>query len=434
MALFGTIAIIATGLALVVTFYDIPYPNDSDLRISQAPIPDDENALPLLLQLRQALKTEPSDYPNLSSAEMSDIWTVFSKTGKYPDFYLEKNSDAVNLFWAASEKRGIQFTQLREQAPLLNESAIWKAENNDVFVSLFNVSKLLRARWNLLLENNDWKTILHEGEIVQSFAKKIASANAAGTQYFMLAIVINHAAQQSINDCLRFINEREICLLIAGQLKEHELTERLLANTIKYNYEQADYILKNMELFKPMLPGVSLSTHPYFYKPNITRRFIITDVRLTLQGLQTGSVPEQEYQGLRTSLKHYIKPNSTGENFYHFVGTSYKYIYIQLLRQKACVRMASCAFAIRAYWLEHGVLPLSLDALVPTYLVSVPEDPFVRKPMPYDPSKALLYCAGPERKMDDGSYAFAPKAEPFGKRPFIFLDWSKEQVAETAAQ
>jgi hypothetical protein len=62
-------------------------------------------------------------------------------------------------------------------------------------------------------------------------------------------------------------------------------------------------------------------------------------------------------------------------------------------RYRATIELLKCELAIRAYQLEHGQLPASLDALVPGLLPSVPIDPF-------DPA------GGPLRyRLDDEEYA-----------------------------
>lgn len=51
-------------------------------------------------------------------------------------------------------------------------------------------------------------------------------------------------------------------------------------------------------------------------------------------------------------------------------------------------RLAAVRLALRLFELDHGKLPSALDALVPEYIVSVPEDPLIGsgKPIGYEPS------------------------------------------------
>jgi hypothetical protein len=65
-------------------------------------------------------------------------------------------------------------------------------------------------------------------------------------------------------------------------------------------------------------------------------------------------------------------------------------------------RLLIVALALRAYRLEHDDAPEALDALVPSYLKSVPIDPYTEKPLIYrkDGKEALLYSTGPDRDDD----------------------------------
>ena len=63
------------------------------------------------------------------------------------------------------------------------------------------------------------------------------------------------------------------------------------------------------------------------------------------------------------------------------------------------------ALALRAYRLEHGVYPTTLEALVPSYLPAIPADPFAFSgPLRYQKTKSsdILYSIGPDGKDDSG--------------------------------
>ncbi len=70
-------------------------------------------------------------------------------------------------------------------------------------------------------------------------------------------------------------------------------------------------------------------------------------------------------------------------------------------------RQLIAALALRAYKLEKGSYPASLNALVPAYLPSVPLDVFVNKPLRYKREGASykLWSIGPDRKDDGGKPA-----------------------------
>ena len=70
--------------------------------------------------------------------------------------------------------------------------------------------------------------------------------------------------------------------------------------------------------------------------------------------------------------------------------------------------------ALRAYKLDHGAYPPTLAALAPSYLQSVPADPFALSgPLRYKPvgAKYQLYSVGPDGK-DDGGKAIFDRTKP----------------------
>jgi hypothetical protein len=74
-------------------------------------------------------------------------------------------------------------------------------------------------------------------------------------------------------------------------------------------------------------------------------------------------------------------------------------------------RLAAVGLAVRAYAAAHdGKLPGTLDALVPDYLPSVPDDPMAdAMPLQYqsDPARPIVYSVGTNGTDDGGSDASA---------------------------
>ena len=94
--------------------------------------------------------------------------------------------------------------------------------------------------------------------------------------------------------------------------------------------------------------------------------------------------------------------------------------------EKAGIRFFSCetqnnllltAFALRAYKMDHGAYPASLQALTPAYLKTIPTDPFTAgKPLRYKQTgkSYLLFSVGPDGKDNDGKPCKEGKAGTTG--------------------
>jgi len=95
---------------------------------------------------------------------------------------------------------------------------------------------------------------------------------------------------------------------------------------------------------------------------------------------------------------------SSGINFvdeYLVITTSS--IWFDWLRKAVDTRLLAAALALRAYKLDHGAYPASLEALAPMYLPSIPQDPFGSGPLKYKVTGRgySLYSIGPD-SIDNG--------------------------------
>ena len=68
-------------------------------------------------------------------------------------------------------------------------------------------------------------------------------------------------------------------------------------------------------------------------------------------------------------------------------------------------RLADCALALAAYWVEQDRLPERLEQLVPDYVAEIPRDAFSNAPLRYVPRDEgyLLYSIGPNMQDEEGS-------------------------------
>ena len=107
-------------------------------------------------------------------------------------------------------------------------------------------------------------------------------------------------------------------------------------------------------------------------------------------------------------------------------------------RALAADRVLMLRLALRAFQLEHGAPPPNLKSLVPTYIKSVPADPFGRgEPLRYktDSQTYTLWSIGPDGIDDDGTpipwRRKAPKryADEREKLPFANDDLKGDTVA-----
>src|SRR5262249_32407397 len=100
----------------------------------------------------------------------------------------------------------------------------------------------------------------------------------------------------------------------------------------------------------------------------------------------------------------------------------YAWVRFRWAERDAQWRITELRLAIRAYQQAHGVLPSSLNALVPEYLPAVPQDPFAPQPMVYrrKAGRAMVYSRGPDGK-DDGGIDLGAKCDPDSRGDIMSL-------------
>ena len=75
------------------------------------------------------------------------------------------------------------------------------------------------------------------------------------------------------------------------------------------------------------------------------------------------------------------------------------------------------AMAVERYRLARGVLPMSLDDLVPKYLACVPHDPYTGRDVRYKKLEAgfVVYCLGEDGRDDGGREEPPPDRQVAGQ-------------------
>jgi hypothetical protein len=90
-------------------------------------------------------------------------------------------------------------------------------------------------------------------------------------------------------------------------------------------------------------------------------------------------------------------------------------------RVRAHEALFQATLAVERFRLDLGTLPESLKQLVPSYLESIPADPYDGQPIRYTPEGGgyLLYCVG-ENLADDGGVEYFKRSEQQAKGDVVF--------------
>jgi hypothetical protein len=150
------------------------------------------------------------------------------------------------------------------------------------------------------------------------------------------------------------------------------------------------------------------------FKPNLT---ILENVHLVspiAQGLAEswarGMAAAQEAERLAKAMsdrgkwKNWLHPNFTGRTLIETSFSAWDGIIQRTMQSVVLNRCLQCVLALRAFEMDEGRLPESLDVLVPKYLPVVPEDPFSGAALRWNPQTDRIYSVGGDGRDDGGDF------------------------------
>jgi hypothetical protein len=103
------------------------------------------------------------------------------------------------------------------------------------------------------------------------------------------------------------------------------------------------------------------------------------------------------------SFKTLIHPNGIGKYLIRQKEVSLRRVLEQKCLDELNLEAIALLAALKAFKQDNARLPQSLDELVPSYMESVPLDPFDGKPMRYSAAKKIIYSVGKDLKDSGGS-------------------------------
>lgn len=149
-------------------------------------------------------------------------------------------------------------------------------------------------------------------------------------------------------------------------------------------------------------------------KPNRTLQWRATNTREILAALEKGGALNAYLRGQeqiaairpmeadRNRWSYLADGNYAGKHFHIGWTTSTPTFLSTVMASTAIHHAIQIELALRLYQIDHHQLPASLNDLVPTYLSSVPLDPFSNAPMRWNKGKSLIYSIGTNLVDDDG--------------------------------
>ncbi len=334
--------------------------------------------------------------------------------------YLKKNAQAVELFRQGSKSGSYRYPIDLTKGP-------------DTLLP--HLSKIKEGVQLLRLHASYKAAIGEPGEAVRSIEAAWRLANSVKKEPILISQLVRIASQAITYECLeRVLNQvtltRPQLKRLSQDLKDHSVQTGLKRSLIGercfglaifesppgqtplFKSKQHKW-LQRVRIGFRRFTGAH-SRDKLFYLETITKTINAFDVPFPKRLKEAESIPERmggnkggnEPPGwLGRLLRNFgIPPKKWQANLSDLLLPSLGNQFGRQARILAKSRLAKTALAIEQFRSDQGHLPKRLDRLVPDYQTSIPNDPFVGKPIHYriESNGYRLYSVGPNRQDDQG--------------------------------
>jgi hypothetical protein len=143
-----------------------------------------------------------------------------------------------------------------------------------------------------------------------------------------------------------------------------------------------------------------------FFKPNRTRRMFAETMR---KMVEDAPKPYNEIRHIDSDeralnpVMAVLRGNAIGEMIYRLLMPAVRGVHKVKCQTNVELAATRTLLAVKAYKLDKGRLPETLDQLVPEYLDAVPIDDFDGKPLRYSAAKKIIYSVGEDLEDNGGT-------------------------------
>jgi hypothetical protein len=399
-------AIAAVGVgAMAILGIDEDPPDDSDMQVTWAEIPEADNAFTYINQAAQKLywpdenRSEPLD--GMLSGETWDDALARE--------VLERNSETLALFKNGMACPQFQFPDPRKSDP---EMKNW-----------VRLARVLSLRAASTFRSGKHQQAFDQACQLVRFGYRCENGRGTG-----LATVLGADVKGLGGERIRqMLPQAKISPKNLQHIQEEigacESNEKAFTDTIR-----AEYLFispKVMELGAPlaaeraltaanlMRPTCLLWTR-FMYKPNESARLLLDVYRAEVRNAtrpysEISHLPPPIVLNEKGVLRWwqiataYAGGNALGRAYVALAMPGSGAIAEMACKERVPTRATIVLVALKAYKAKTGRLPQSLTELVPEHLGAVPVDDMDGKPLRYSPEKKVLYSVGKDLADDGGS-------------------------------
>lgn len=379
-------AIIGTVLSLFSS--DTSPPSDSDLRLSQVAIRSEDNAYYSLARIQMYLY-DPTGDPNVLHEHLVGArWNE-----RFVRDVLFRNEKAMWYFDEASRKPGFQ-------DPTLGG---YEDPSFDAILSFRNIARVSSLKAGLLSRLGRDEEALTEALKILDNGQKVQDSQGSVVHYLFAADMKNIGLSRIRQIAQSTTLPPDVLRSYVKKLEKYKQNEEGLKTAFKREYGFLVWAVDevNSGQLKSKVGGTiePLRAHRFYFKPNKTKSLFGDFVRSQIKDVDVpcGFRTVREIARLTPSSmpRWIITENLAGRILYDIAMPRYATTVLETrCEEDFSVSATQMLLASRAYKMETGQYPASLDKLVPRYMDGVPDDPFDGKPLRYSREAKVIYSVG----------------------------------------
>ncbi len=411
----GVIVVLVVTLLSLPSFLnlfakDIAPINDSDLNLKVITISDNDNAYFDLIKLEKIIYEPEGKSQTILDIVGGKIWD-----DKVTEDIVSHNTQAFSYFTEAAYKARFQDPISADPAGI-TPNAILPATN-----SWRRMARLSAIRAMYLEKQGKDKEAIDEALNSVRIGQKIQESQAPLIEY-IIAITMKGVGLETIQKILvtSKLSTNEL-RQYAQSLNQYYKNEDGLITSFKSEYRIQSWgidslVSGNKEAIKSVMGEEGSGNEEeiaqkvkdnYYFKPNKTKLLFAKYARANIKSVYEpcGQIKATEVPKLVPSnpVKLYTEENVIGKILHDVVAGSLTNISTKKCEEDLLVAATQAVIAIKEFKNDTGNYPLSLSDVVPSYLSSVPQDPFDEKSLKYSADKKIVYSVGQDMQDSGGS-------------------------------
>lgn len=388
---------------------DIAPIDDSDLQLQKVSVLDKDNSYFDLTKLDNVIY-EPKD----KSQTILDMVAGKTWDDQVAEEIVARNTQAFEYFSEATYKPKYQNPESADPANITYDTVLTLTD------SWRHMARLSAIRALYLARQGKDKEAFDEALNSVNIGQKIQESQAILIDY-LIAISMKGIALDTIQKIIpstklgssdlkqyaQGLNQyyKNESGLITSFKAEYHFISQAIDSIASGNSNSLNYTFGETESQIPLISKKNKNN--YYFQPNETKLFFAEAARADIKSatMLCGEIETPRIQELAPTnpAELYIEENAIGKILHDNMALSYTSVSIKKCQEDLLVGATQAMIAIKAYKNDTNNYPVLLNELVPSYLSSVPQDPYDGKSLKYSAEKKILYSVGSDMQDSGGS-------------------------------